>query len=57
MTKQIQGSMIFVKSDELNASDSRQSAMRQKEMKKKKNTQNMVNAINFVHVEYLQNFE
>ena len=51
MTKQIQGSMILVKRDELNASDRRQSAMRQNEMKKKKNTQNMVNAINFVQVE------
>ena len=51
MTKQIQGNMIFVNNDELNASDRRQSAMRQKEMKKKKNTQNMVNAINLVHVE------
>ena len=54
ITKQMQGSIIFVKRDELNASDSRQSEIFQNEQNRKRNISSSVTDITFVHDENLK---
>ena len=55
ITKQMQGSIIFVNRDELNASDSRQSEIFQNEQNRKRNINSSVTDITFVHDENLKN--
>ena len=54
ITKQMQGSIIFVNRDELNASDSRQSEIFQNEQNRKRNINSSVTDITFVHDENLK---
>ena len=54
ITKQMQGSIIFVNRDELNASDSRQSEIFQNEQNRKRNISSSVTDITFVHDENLK---
>ena len=55
MTKQIQGSMMRVNSDELNESASRQSQITQNETNNTPNNAKRPNVNNFVHTVNLQN--